>query len=75
MQQVKYASQISIKTNCLFATAVSSRQNKKYPNEDRKRLFLLGSGLGRFVRRYNHCKYSDCKLSECDNKEKSKAAT
>ena len=32
------ASQISRKTNCLFARPVSSQQNKKHPKEDQQRL-------------------------------------
>ena len=58
VEQVKYASKISSKTNCLFATPVSSQQNEKHPNEVQQRLPKTpGSGLGRFVRRYSDCKY------------------
>ena len=49
---------ISNKTNCILATPVSSQQNEKHPNEDQQRLpQTLGCGLGKFVRRYNDCKY------------------
>ena len=49
---------ISSKTNCPFATPVSLQQNEKRPNEDQQRLpQTLGCGLGKFVRRYNDCKY------------------
>ena len=51
-------SQISSKTNCLFATLISLKENEKHPSEDQRRLpQTLGCGLGRFVMRYNDCKY------------------
>ena len=50
--------QISTKTNCLFATLISLKENEKHPNEDQQVLpQTLGCGLRRFVRRYNDCKY------------------
>ena len=59
-----YASQISRKTNCLFARPVPSQQNKKHPNEDQQRLpQTLGCGLGRFVRRWNDRKYQHSYLN------------
>ena len=52
------ASQISSKTNWRFTTTLSFQRNEKYPNEDEQWLpQTLGCGLGRFVRRYNDCKY------------------
>ena len=61
-------SQISSKTNCLFATLISLKENEKHPNEDQQRLpQTLGCGLDRFVMRYNDCKYPNTWLSACEN--------
>ena len=50
------ASRVSWKTNCLFATLISSKGNEKHPNKDQQRPpQTLGGGLGSFVRRYNDC--------------------
>ena len=52
------ASQVSSKTNCRFTTPLSFQRTEKHTNEDEQRLpQSLGCGLGRFVRRYNDCKY------------------
>ena len=67
------ALQISSKTNCRFSTPVSFQRNERDPNEDQQWLpQTLGCGLGRFVRRYNDCKYPHTQLSACENKENSK---
>ena len=59
------------KQTAILRRKISSQQNDKHPNECQQRLpQTFGCHLGRFVRRYNHCKYPH--ISECENKEKSK---